>query len=160
MMVLAEKVPMVDAEEPIVLSNKRKQGLKSKLNFKKALSLAGCLLCLTVGNVIVQGLVVEKNYQIRHWEQLVQEQERDMMKLKINIASLESFDRVQTIAQNELGMKMVGPDDYQMIPAVPAETKNLVQPCKYVAQAGEQSGMLNQIAAWVGGIGKTMANTF
>jgi cell division protein FtsL len=160
MMVLAKKASMIEAEEPIAAREKHQQGFKRKLNFKKLLSLAGCLLCLTVGNVIVQGLVVERNYQIQNLEQLVQKQERDMMKLKINIANLESFDRVQTIAQNNLGMKIVGPDDYQMIPAVPAETGDLLQPGNYVAQAGDQGGMLEKVTAWLGGIGRTMANTF
>lgn len=159
-MVLAEKVPMVEADETIVVREKRKPGFQAKLNFRKVLSLAGCLFCLTVGNVIVQGLVVEKNYQVQCLAKLVQKQEQDLMKLKINIASLESFDRVRTIAQNELGMKLVGPDDYQMIPAVPAENENLALTAPCVAPSGEQDGMLNQVAAWLGGIGKTMANTF
>lgn len=159
-MVLAEKVVMDEAEETVVGSKKTKYASKTKLNFKKVLSLAGFVLCLTVGNVVVQGLVVEKNYQIRHWEQLVQEQERDVMKLKIKIANLESFDRVQTIAENELGMKTVGPDDYQMIPAAPEAKGPSVQAGSCVAQADASAGMLDKIAAWFGGIGKTMANTF
>jgi cell division protein FtsL len=156
MMVLAEKVVAVEVEEPVAIKEKPQNTLKIKLNFKKALSLASCLLCLTVGNVIVQGLVVEKNYQIRHLQQLVQEKERDMMKLKINIANLESFERVRTIAQNELGMKTIGPDDYQMIPAIPAEAASPAP----VVPGVEQTGLLNKLAAWIGGIGKTMANTF
>jgi cell division protein FtsL len=159
-MVLAEKVSMVEAEEPMMVKKQLKLASKTKLNFKKAVSLAGCLLCLTIVNVIVQGLVVEKNYQIRHWERLVQEQERKMMKLEIKIANLESFDRVQTVAKNELGMKTVGPDDYQMIPAVPAEDGPVAQSVPGRLPADESNGMLERIAAWVGGIGKTMANTF
>jgi cell division protein FtsL len=156
MMVLAEKVVVVEAAEPVVVRETPQSAFKIKRNFKKALSVVSCLLCLTVGNVIVQGLVVAKNYQVRHLEQVVQEQERDMMKLKINIASLESFERVRTTAQNELGMKTVGPDDYQMIPAIPAET---VSPARAVP-AATPTGLLDKLTAWLGGIGKTMANTF
>jgi cell division protein FtsL len=159
-MVLAEKVAMIEETPQAPPDPNRKRWMARMNNFRRTLVAAGFLLCLTVGNVIIQCLVVEKNYQVRHWEQVVWEQEHDLMKVKIAIANLESFERVQTVATNELGMKTVGPGDYQMIPAVPAENANLVAPVlEYVAQSKDQGGMLAKVTAWFGQIGKTMAKT-
>jgi cell division protein FtsL len=159
-MILAEKVALVAEAPQASPGPNRRRRMARPNNLKRALAAASFLLCLTVGNVIIQCLVVEKNYQVRHWEQMVQEQERDLMKVKIAIANLESFERVQTVAANELGMKTVGPGDYQMIPAVPAENTNLAAPVlEYVAQPKDQGGMLAKVTAWFGQIGKTMAKT-
>lgn len=155
-MALAEKIQPVETTETTT-NYARKRRIQTKPGLKAVLPAMGLVLCLAAGNVIVQGLVVGKNYQIRQWEKRINAQEREMVQLKMDIARLESFDRVQTIAKNELGMKNAGPRDYQLIPPVAADPQ--VAPNPEYLDAENQNGLLNKIAAWLGEIGKTMANT-
>jgi cell division protein FtsL len=119
----------------------------------------GIVLCLAVGNVIIQGLVVHKNFQIRNLQSRIDAKEREMLKLRIDIANLESFDRVREVAQNELGMRAAGPDDYRIIPAVPATQDGITAPKEYLAQTATDRNVFDKIVSWLGGVGRTMANT-
>ncbi|HEY8464295.1 MAG TPA: hypothetical protein VIM29_09795, partial [Bacillota bacterium] len=109
-MALAEKIQKPEVTAVTACAPKIRPRPKPKQQW--ALAAAVMLFGLIVGNVIIQGLVVERNYQISYWQKLLNEQEREIVKVKMEIASLESFDRVQSIAKNELGMKTAGPQDY------------------------------------------------
>ncbi|HYH05055.1 MAG TPA: hypothetical protein VEC37_18335 [Bacillota bacterium] len=157
-MALAERIQKPEIEIMTSTGCTKKRRLKPTFKQKWLLPAAGVLFCLTVCNVIVQGLVVDKTYQIRRWEKLINEQEREIVKLKVDIAALESFERVQYIAKNELGMKAAEAQDYRLIPSVPAGREDYTPNSGYNV-ADRDAGLLNKIAAWFGGIGKTMANT-
>lgn len=157
-MALAERIQKPEMEMKTATGCTKKRRLKPRFKQKWLLPAAGMLLCLTVCNVIVQGMVVDKTYQIRRWEKLINEQEREIIKLQVDIAALESFERVQNIAKNELGMKTAGPQDYRLVPSVPAKEEDYASNLSYNV-AGRDSGLFNKIIAWFGEIGKTMANT-
>jgi cell division protein FtsL len=156
-MALALKVRVTDDEYLQYTSPKRK--VHSRRKPRTWIAAMGFVLCLAIGNVIVQGLVVHKNFQIRALQSRITVKERQMLKLRIDIANLESFDRVREVAQNELGMKAAGPDDYRIIPAVPAVQDGMTAPREYLVQTATDRNVLDKIIAWLGGVGKTMANT-
>ena len=158
-MALAERIQKPEMETTTATGCTKKRRLKPRFKQKWLLPAAGMLFCLTVCNVIVQGLVVDKTYQIRRWEKLINEQEREIVKLKVDIAALESFERVQYIAKNELGMKTAEPQDYRLVPPVPAQGEDYAPNPSYNVAGRNNSGLFNKITAWFGEIGKTMANT-
>ena len=73
------------------------------------------------------------------------------------MASLESFDRIQAIAENRLGMKVADSSDSQCIAAVPAAKKEASQAYARQNQPLDKENVWNQIAAWVGNAGSAMA---
>jgi cell division protein FtsL len=157
-MALALKVQVANDEYLQKTAPQRKLRTRSKP--RRWSAAVGIILCLAIGNVIIQGLVVHKNFQIRNLQSRIDVKERQILKLRIDIANLESFDRVREVAQNELGMKAAGPDDYRIIPAVPAaDPDGVTAPREYLAQTSGDRNVLDKIVAWLGGVGKTMANT-
>jgi cell division protein FtsL len=157
-MALAERIQNIDNKNKSTQSVSQIRKCRTQKKGRLWIPVVGVVLGLAVGNIIIQGLVVNKNYQIRNLQSRIQEKEREMLKLRIEIANLESFDRVREIAQNELGMKAAGPEDYLIIPAVPVEQNGLTRPSKYIAAATDRN-VFDKIASWLGGVGKTMANT-
>lgn len=152
-MVLAEKMTTIKVEYDTV---KHKNTLRKKKYPIEMMVLAIVLLGLIVGNLIIQALVIEKNLQIKTWNEKIQEKEREILKLRMEIADLESFERIQNIAQNELGMRNAGPKDLLVIKAAP-EYKNNLPAMEYLAKVRNHEGLWSRFSHWVGGIGKTMA---
>lgn len=156
-MALAVKNQVAAYEYPKTTSPQRNRRIQKK---PRVWGLAfGIVLCLAIGNVIIQGLVVHKNFQIRNLQSRIDAKEREMLKLRIDIANLESFDRVREVAQNELGMRAAGPEDYRIIPAVPAIQDSMTAPKEYLAQTAADRNVFDKIVSWLGGTGRTMANT-
>jgi cell division protein FtsL len=109
------------------------------------------LVGLVFMNSVIQALVVQKNYQITVQRNEIQALDRELNKLQIEIADLTSYDRIQNLAKTELGMKLASPGDYRRIAAVPSVDRT--------APDSYRKNLWSRVATWVGGAGKTMANT-
>jgi cell division protein FtsL len=118
------------------------------------------VLCLVVANLIFQALLIKRVEEINVWQIKLAKLDRRSIKLRIEMADLESFERIQTAAQKDLGMKVAGPDDYLCIAAVPDH--QMEQPRTYetyTAKTIPQSNLWTKLANWLEGIGETMAQT-
>lgn len=156
-MLLAEKLPvstMDDVQNDIV--RQRQKVRRVKMRNPKIMIVIGILLTLVVCNVVVQACVIRQDHQLKYWQKMIDEKERELVKLRIEIAQLESFDRIQRIAQNELGMRDAGPMDCFLIKSAPDLKKEVFQ-SNYVAEAPSNSGLWDKLSGWLGGIGRTMA---
>jgi cell division protein FtsL len=129
---------------------------KRRLQLKKISRIMGFLLCLMVANVIFQSLVVQQNNQIKVWQAKIRDLERESIQLRVEMAYLESFDRIQYLAQTELGMRVPGSRDFRRIAAVPVEKPRLYTQTQPSSKANRPWG---KVTSWLGGIGKTMAQT-
>lgn len=157
-MVLAEKISVSTVEFPAT-ENRKKYIRASKRQKAQVLGVIGLLLIAVFGNVIVQALVIQQNQQINQLEKLISNKNQEMVKLRMELARLESFDRIQQVAQADLGMRVAGPDDYYMIKTTPnpGTERHLVD--LQLASAETGGGLWGKFKNWLGDFGQTMAQT-
>ena len=111
---------------------------------------------LAVFNSILQVFVISQNEEILKYQSQIKILEKEISRTKVEIASLQSFDRIQAIALNELGMRAANTEDYRWVEAMPmarkdASTYNQGHP--EIAQAD----LWEYLYRWLGDLGKTMA---
>lgn len=135
-MLLAEKLPLNQYEIGTTINKTNPRRVK-RLQGKLVLVL-GLLLLTVIGNIIVQGLVIQQNQKIQFWQKKIDEKQRELGKLRIEIAGLESFERIQKIAQDELGMREAGPQDYNLIKSAPNYQNRVIPSTEYLAKVSNQ----------------------
>jgi cell division protein FtsL len=154
-MLLAEERSLAYQASPITgtskspLPNRRQQ-------MKKISRILGVLLCLIAVNMIFQALVVQQNNQIKVWQVKIRDLEREKIQLRVEMAYLESFDRIQYVAQTKLGMRAPGSRDFRCIAAAPVERPRLYTKTQPSSKTNRPWG---KVTTWLGGMGKTMAQT-
>lgn len=112
---------------------------------------------LAVFNSFLQVLIISQNQDIKRLQSEIQILKKDISRIKVEMASLESFDRIQSIALNELGMRAADIYDYHWIEAFPvAKTP---APPKADLQASVTTDLWERVYQWVEEIGKTMAQS-
>lgn len=117
-----------------------------------------CMLCLVLTNIIFQALIIKRTQEIKVWQGKITKLERVSAKLRIEMANLESFDRIQTAAQRDLGMRVAGPEDYMCIAAAPESPQNPPQVYgPYTTKSTPPGNLWTRLAGWIEGIGETMA---
>ncbi|MGE5607482.1 MAG: hypothetical protein ACM3YE_17555 [Bacteroidota bacterium] len=148
-MLIAEKYSMEK------LNQKTRIGIekKTRLRWKRTalIKIVGVVIGLVFLNSVIQALVVEKNYQITVQQGKIQALDRELNKIQIEIAGLNSYERIQNLAKTELGMKLASPGDYRRIAVAPSV--NQTAPRSY------EKNIWSRVAAWVGSAGETLANT-
>ncbi|HOP74974.1 MAG TPA: cell division protein FtsL [Bacillota bacterium] len=155
-MLVAEKLPVSTMDTQNDIIRQRQTARRVNVRNAKIVILVGILLALVVCNVVVHACVIRQDHQLKYWQKMIDEKERELVKLRIEIAQLESFDRIQRIAQNELGMRDAGPMDCYLIKSAP-ELKKEVFKSDYVAKTPTNTGLWNKVSGWLGGLGRTMA---
>lgn len=135
-----------------------------KLKFKKRPAKLGrivvCLFLLIsaiIVNLIFQSLLVLRVNEIQKCEAAIRNLEAQSIQIRIEMANLESFDRIQKLAQKELGMRVAGPNDYQCIAAAPSFERDLPKPYGYIAETGAKPNLWAKLTTWLGSMGETMA---
>lgn len=154
-MLVAEKLP-VSADMQGDVARQRKPVRRVKIHYARLFVTIGILMAMIIGNVVVHACVIRQDHQIKYWKKMIDDKQRELVKLRIEIAKLESFDRIQQIARNELGMRDAGPMDCYLIKSAP-EIKKEVFPGDYVAQTQSETGLWDKLSGWLGGLGRTMA---
>jgi len=128
--------------------------------FKKVLAqlikIFSVLLLLVVFNSFLQVLIISQSQDIKHFQSEIQILKKDISRVKVEMASLESFDRIQSIALNELGMKAADIYDYQWIEAFPVVKTPTP---KTNLQVAVRDNLWERVYQWVEEIGKTMAQS-
>jgi len=115
-------------------------------------------LSLAVFNSFLQIFVIFRCQEIKKYQSKISLLEKDISRVRVEIASLESFDRIQTIALNELGMRSPGPDDYHWVEALPVASENT--PGREAdSQRMAKADLWGNLYQLVGNIGKTMAQS-
>jgi cell division protein FtsL len=120
-------------------------------------------LCLIVANLVIQSLVVKRIREIKELQVEISSLNRKSGILRVEMAELDSFSRIQAIAQKDLNMRPAGPKDFQLIAAAPGY-KEEKPPVTDQDQANSlktipRDGLWNQLVTWLGGANKTMADT-
>ncbi len=116
-------------------------------------------LFLAAFNSFLQVFVIFKSQEIIKYQSQIQILEKEISRTKVEIASLESFDRIQTIALNELGMRAANSNDYRWVEAMPV-VKGGVPAHEQVALEIAEDDLWEHFSRWIGNIGKTMAQSF
>ncbi|HEX3044048.1 MAG TPA: cell division protein FtsL [Bacillota bacterium] len=119
-------------------------------------------LCLIVANLVIQSLVVQRIREIKKLQLEINALERDSDKLRVEMAELESFNHIQSVAQKDLKMRPAGPNDFQLIAAAPGYKKEKATSNTDPANSSKtiaKEGLWNQLVTWLGGANKTMADT-
>lgn len=128
--------------------------------FKKVLSqlikIFIVFLLLAVVNSFLQVLIISQNQDIKKLQSEIQILKKDISRIKVEMASLKSFDRIQSIALNELGMKAADIYDYHWIEAFPVVKTPTP---KTNMQAAVRADLWERVYQWVEEIGKTMAQS-
>lgn len=115
-------------------------------------------LILAVFNSFLQVFVILQSQEIEKLQSQIEHLKRDISRTKVEIASLKSFDRIQSIALNELGMRTADFDDYHWVEALPTPGDSLPEP-DLEPQLTVKAGFWEQLHLWIGDIGKTMARS-
>lgn len=125
---------------------------KTRLRWKRTalIKITAVVIGLVFLNSVIQALVIEKNYQIAVQCDQIQALDREINKIQIEIAGLNSYERIQKLAKTELGMKLASPGDYRRI-AVDSSLNRTVP-------RSDRKNIWNRLAVWVGGSGETLAN--
>jgi cell division protein FtsL len=111
------------------------------------------LFVLMAINLIVQSLVIKLDYDSGRWQEQIRIQEREVLKTRLEIATLGSLDRIRDVAENRLGMRLAGPNDYQCIALAPPP-----KPYQPIAKVPAETGDLwVQVKSWLGGLGTVAA---
>jgi cell division protein FtsL len=158
-MILAEK-QMVSEN----LYNTSKPALRPSMNrgqnLKPVLTIVGFFLCLMVANLWIQVAIVKRSDEIKDCREAIRTLERESIQIRIEMANLESFERVQSIAQKELRMRVAGPGDYRCIAAAPSLHQNEPRPYNYVAKTVPQNPHVwGRLASWFEGFRAAMAQS-
>ncbi len=141
-------------------ANKKRQLAKRKGLRNLLAMIVGGVLSLVVANIIFQALLIQRNQEVKVWQTRLAKLERRAIKLRIEMADLGSFERIQTAAQRDLGMKLAGPDDYLCIAAAPEKREGQQQTYEtYTSKSVPQGNLWTKLADWLEGIGQTMAQT-
>jgi cell division protein FtsL len=117
-------------------------------------------LLLAVFNSFLQVLVISKSHEILKCRSQIEILEKKISRTKMEIASLESFDRIQTIALNELGMRTANSNDYRWVEAMPflkEDTGAVNQVSDSVEMA--EANLWGNLYKCIGELGKTMAKS-
>jgi cell division protein FtsL len=129
-------------------------------NLKPLLVVVGFFLCLMVINLWLQVEVVKRNDELKGCQEAIRTLERESIQIRIEMANLESFERVQTVAQKVLRMKVAGPSDYRYIAAAPSLHQNEPRPYNYVAKTVPQNPHVwGRLASWFEGFRTAMAQS-
>lgn len=115
-------------------------------------------LLLAVFNSFLQVFVIFISQEIQKYQSQIEILEKEISRTKVEIASLESFDRIQTIALNKLGMRAANSDDYHWVEAMPVVSENVSLP-NYTSSEMVKADFWEQLHQWLGNIGKTMAQS-
>ncbi len=116
--------------------------------------IGGVVFGVFVVNLFLHAAVIQKSYEIRAWEDKIRDLNREMVEVRMDIAHLESFDRIKTIAENELGMKPAGSDDYRCIAVAPPQLESRVEGDYHLK---DKPSLWTRVSSWVGNQGATMA---
>lgn len=143
-------------------SPQRNRPVKKRFSNGVAIKVLVCLLSLVLANIIFQSLVIKRTREIKEWQGKLAGLERVSVKLRVEMANLESFERIQTVAQKDLGMRVAGPEDYISIAAIPEPSREASQNLPpsygtYRTGATPPGNLWTRLAGWIEGIGETMA---
>lgn len=150
-MVLAEKREYKQSFEKETTKNQQQR--KRKVNFNRLIKVGGMVFCLLIINILIQALVIQKNYQARALESQIRDVNREMVEVRMDIANLESLDRIKMIAQNDLGMREAGSSDYRCIAVANTGFTDGTQGY----QTAKSKTLWAKVSSWFGGMGATMA---
>jgi cell division protein FtsL len=151
-MLLAEQQARITPIDTTVPSQRLHNCPRPKYRF--VYRIGGAIFGVLVVNLFLHAAVIQKSYEIRIWEEKIRDLNREMVEVRMDIAHLESFDRIKTIAENELGMKPAGTDDYRCIAVAPPSAESRVGG-DY--QLKDKSSLWIRVASWIGNQGATMA---
>lgn len=147
-MLMAERCPIVKPNINTGIGTKKKVRIRWKRTaLVKTVSI---IIGLVFINTFIQGLVVQKNYELNVERGQIQALEREVNKTRVEIAGLSSSERIQTFAKQR-GMKLASSGDYRCIAAAPTIDRSL-------SETGRDN-MWSRLANWMGGAGATLANT-
>lgn len=152
-MVTAEKL-MVPQEEVPIKETKTVVRRKSR---KGAVWTVSLLMFMIFSNLFVHALVIKYNYQMKQLEKLIDARKQEMVKLRVEMADLESFDRIHEIAQRDLGMRVAESKDYFLVKAAPAIKQVPKSSIASSPQMETTGNLWSQIGNWFGEMGQTMA---
>ncbi len=129
-----------------------------RMNLKPFYAVIGLFLCLMVANLWIQVLVVKRDREISDYQSLIRKLERQNIQIQLEIAKLDSFERIQTEAQ-KMGMRVAGPNDYYCIGGAPKPKGNENRIRNYAENSGFQDNQLwAKVASWIKGIKSVMAH--
>ncbi|HEX7712824.1 MAG TPA: hypothetical protein VF531_02285 [Bacillota bacterium] len=173
-MLLAERRSMINPAEmepvPETVSGlntsewvARDTTVKPRKSLPLLIKLTTGLLCLIVANLVIQSLVIQRISEIKHWQNKIGVLERSASELRVEMADLESFDRIQSLAEKDLGMRVAGPNDYHCIAAVsdsqPVQPRDITRSSGRPSKSDRNGNLWARVSTWIGEFGEAMAQT-
>ncbi len=111
---------------------------------------------IAVFNSFLQVFVILQSQEIKKFQSEIKLLEKDISRIKVEVASLGSFDRIQSIALNELGMRAADTNDYHWVEALPIVNTPIR---KENLQDVAKDDFKGQMFQWMENVGKTMAQS-
>lgn len=148
----------VKEQEQLTESMSIKRTVRQRSTVSALVKIGVVFLALIVINIIFQALLIQRNYEVRSLQGKMGDLKRQMVEMRIDMARLESFDRIQEIAQNKLGMKVAGTGDYRYIAAAP-QTKSVNESYVKRAESAPKDNLWSKVNSWIANSGATMAQS-
>ncbi len=158
-MILAEKRQISEkySDTTVTISKVRSN---HRAELRPFLIVGGLFLCLSLINLWIQVVNVKRSDEIKNCRAAIRGLERESIQIRIEMAQLESFERVSKIAQTELHMKVAGPTDYQLIAGVPSLHQKVPRPYNSVTKTVlPNNHVWGKLASWFEGVRAAMAQS-
>ncbi len=158
-MILAEK-RQISEEYNYTTVTVSKTRSRHRLELKPFLIIGGLFLCLSLINLWIQVVNVKRSDEIKNCRAAIRGLERQSIQIRIEMAQLESFERISKIAQTEMHMKVAGPTDYQLIAGVPSLHQNEPRPYNNATKTAlPNNHVWGKLATWFEGVRAAMAQS-
>jgi cell division protein FtsB len=158
-MILAEKQQISEEYRyTTVTVSKARPDYRPEL--KPFLIVGGFFIVLSLINLWIQVVNVKRSDEIKNYRAAIRGLERESIQIRVEMARLESFERISKIAQTELHMKVAGPTDYQLIAGVPSLHQNEPRPYNSVTKTAlPNNHVWGKLATWFEGVRSAMAQS-
>lgn len=145
----------------------KKQGGARKIRRKKeeimkVLYMGGLLIFLMIANTVVQVLLTQSQQDLNMLRSENARLEKELGQLQYEVASLQSCERIQRVATDQLGMRPAQTIGNLYVAFTPPVTPEKPEVTLYLLAGKirpQNDGVAQRIAQWFSGRGKTLAES-
>lgn len=122
------------------------------------------LLLALAGNTLLQAFVAKAQYQLNQKEQKISAIDKEINRMYIELADLSSERRIETLAQERLGMHRATSEEIAFLPGENTVSEGEIQSDIALAEMmiashrpARRTGLSERFVEWLHGFGRTMA---
>lgn len=150
----------VDTKKISYQKGKTRRILKKKEQLLTYLWMGGILILLMIASTVVQVLLTQSQQGLNQLRSEIAQVEKELGQLRYEVASLQSCERIESLATDQLGMRpaeTVGNLHVALVSPVPQDKPEAPLYLLAGKIPSHNAGVMQRITAWFSGMGKTLA---